>query len=147
LSPRAAWRLEALSFTSVYDYAAGKADWGAFGLPLEGTLGSESRVGAHLRSDVPTCRPDELLNDVRKRLEGWNICLVVNAANVVLGLLGKASLGSAANTSAEEAMTPGPSTVRANLLLTAAQERMQREHLSILPVTRSDGVLLGGYVA
>jgi hypothetical protein len=54
MSPRAAWRLESIGFTSVYEYAAGKADWGSFGRPLEGTQGSETRVGAYLRRDVPT---------------------------------------------------------------------------------------------
>src|SRR5213595_2826063 len=48
-------RLESLGFTSVYDYVAGKADWGSFGLPLEGTRGSATRIGAYLRRDVPTC--------------------------------------------------------------------------------------------
>src|SRR6266516_46216 len=57
MSPRAAWRLESIGFTQVYDYVAGKADWGSAGLPLEGTRGSETRVGAHLRHDVPTSRP------------------------------------------------------------------------------------------
>src|SRR5689334_6170303 len=35
LSPRAAARLESLGFADVYDYAAGKADWIAMGLPTE----------------------------------------------------------------------------------------------------------------
>jgi hypothetical protein len=29
MSPRAAWRLESIGFGQVYDYAAGKADWGS----------------------------------------------------------------------------------------------------------------------
>jgi hypothetical protein len=37
-----------LGFTEVHHYVAGKADWGSAGLPLEGTRGSETRVGAHL---------------------------------------------------------------------------------------------------
>src|SRR5436309_1392574 len=56
MSPRAAWQLESLGFTRVYDYVAGKADWGSFGLPIEGQRPSSSRVGAHLQSDVPTCK-------------------------------------------------------------------------------------------
>jgi hypothetical protein len=36
MSPRAAWRLEALGFTHVYDYAPSKSDWFANGLPREG---------------------------------------------------------------------------------------------------------------
>src|SRR5438128_1173912 len=40
MSPRAAARLASLGFTKVYDYVAGKADWGSAGLPLEGENGS-----------------------------------------------------------------------------------------------------------
>jgi predicted transcriptional regulator len=40
-------------------------------------------------------------------------------------------------------MTAGPSTVRPSLDLAAAVERMRTQNLTNLPVTRSDGVLLG----
>jgi hypothetical protein len=53
MSPRAAWRLESIGFAEVHDYVAGKADWGSAGPPLEGTRGSDTRVGAYLRRDVP----------------------------------------------------------------------------------------------
>jgi hypothetical protein len=33
MSPRAAWRLESIGFQHVYDYVAGKADWGGAGRP------------------------------------------------------------------------------------------------------------------
>src|SRR5207249_889428 len=46
MSPRAAWRLESLGFTEVYEYSAGKSDWGAYGLPLEGkAIGSDRLAG------------------------------------------------------------------------------------------------------
>jgi hypothetical protein len=57
MSPRAASRLESIGFEQVYDYLAGKADWGSFGLPLEGIEGSETRAGAHVRTDAPPLRP------------------------------------------------------------------------------------------
>jgi rhodanese-related sulfurtransferase len=41
LSVQAAWRLERIGFSDVYDYVAGKADWRSAGLPLEGTRGSD----------------------------------------------------------------------------------------------------------
>ena len=80
MSPRAASRLEALGFDEVYDYAAGKADWGSAGLPLEGLSGSESRAGAYVRSDVPRCRPEDSLQTVCERLDesGWDTCFVVD---------------------------------------------------------------------
>jgi CBS domain-containing protein len=51
--------------------------------------------------------------------------------------------GGRANVAAEEAVTPGPSTVRPSARLEAIVERMQRQNLSNLPVTTSDGRLIG----
>src|SRR5713101_1085042 len=80
MSPRAAARLESLGFEQVYDYVAGKADWGSFGLPLEGTRHSGTRVGARAHTDVPVCYPRERLAEVRDRIRaaGWDTCFVVN---------------------------------------------------------------------
>jgi len=129
----------------VHDYVAGKADWGSAGLPLEGTRGSDTRVGAYLRRDVPTCRLDERLSDVRARVRaaGWDTCFVVNDEKVVLGRLGRAALAGEDDVSVEEAMSAGPSTVRPSLELDRAVERMRGQNLTTLPVTTSDGRLLG----
>jgi hypothetical protein len=74
MSPRAASRLENIGFKRVYDYVAGKADWGSAALPLEGTNGSETRAGAHVRADIPTCRLEERLDNVCERFDesGWD---------------------------------------------------------------------------
>lgn len=145
MSPRAAWRLESIGFTHVYDYVAGKADWGSAGLALEGTRGSETRVGAHLRRDVPTCRLDEKLAAVRARVlaVGWDTCFVVNDEQIVLGRLGRTALAGDDDVSVEQAMIAGPSTVRPSFELDRALERMRRQNLTTLPVTTSEGRLLG----
>ena len=143
MSPRAAWRLESLGFTKVYDYSGGKANWGAFGLPLEGTLGP--RAGEHVRTDVPTYSVDERLQEVRARLRAgdWDTCLVANEARVVLGRLGRRALAREDDVAVEDAMSSGPSTVRPNVTVEAMLERMRRQNLSDVVVTRLDGVLLG----
>jgi rhodanese-related sulfurtransferase/CBS domain-containing protein len=145
LSPRAAWRLESLGFRRVFDYVAGKADWGSAGLPLEGTHDSSTRVGAHLRRDVPTCRLEERLREVQARVTaaGWSTCFVINDEQIILGRLGDSALAREDDVSVEEAMTAGPSTVRPSLELDRTVERMQRQDLTILPVTTSDGKLVG----
>jgi CBS domain-containing protein len=145
MSPRAASRLESLRFEQVYDYVAGKADWGAAGLRLEGESGSETRAGAHARTDVPTCRLEDRLQEVCEFLDqsGWDTCFVVDDQRVVLGRLGRRAIRGRANLSAEEAMTPGPSTIRPSARLRDAVERMRRQHLSNLPMTPSDGRLVG----
>jgi CBS domain-containing protein len=143
MSPRAAWRLESIGFTRVYDYVAGKADWGSFGLPLEGRNDSRTRAASIIR-DAPTCRLDQQVADVAARLpEDWDICVVTNDERVVLGLLGRRALHTAGDVRVEEAMTPGPSTVRPSARLAAIANRMRDENLTRLLVTRSDGVLVG----
>src|SRR5438094_9070898 len=106
MSPRAAWRLESIGFTRVYDYVAGKADWGSFGRPIEGRRPSGTRVGAHVRADVPTCAPGDRLRDVGDRVEGagWDTCFVVNEQRVVLGRLGRSALSRPGDSTAEFAM-------------------------------------------
>jgi CBS domain-containing protein len=107
--------------------------------------GSETRAGAHLRTDVPTCRLGDRLHDVCERLDksGWDTCFVVDDRGVVLGRLGRRVVRERPNVAAEEAMTLGPSTVRPGARLRAMVERMQREKLTSLPVTTSDGKLAG----
>ncbi len=143
MSPRAAWRLESIGFTEVYDYVAGKADWGSFGLPLEGTMGP--RAAEFARVDVPTCALEEGLQEVRRRVRaaGWDTCIVVNASSVVLGQVGRRALASEDDVPVEAAMTPGPSTVRPSITLAAIVERMSKRKLTCMLLTRSNGTLVG----
>ena len=145
MSPRAAARLATLGFTRVYHYAAGKADWGSFNLPLDGRAGTETRAGAHVRSDVPTCRLDEHLGHICERVEeaGWDACFAVDEAGIVIGRLGRSALRGGQEQSVEDAMAPGPSTVRPSARLEAMVKRMHDQNLSNLPVTTSDGRLVG----
>ena len=145
MSPRAASRLATLGFSRVYDYVAGKADWGSFNLPLEGREGSQTRAGAHVRADVPTCGLGERLREVRGRVEqaGWDTCFVLDDEGVVIGRLGRSALGREDDIGVEEAMTTGPSTVRPSARLQAIVKRMREQNLTGLPVTRSDGRLVG----
>jgi len=143
MSPRAAWRLESIGFAKVYDYVAGKADWGSFRLPLEGTKGL--RAGEFVRADVPTCGLDDRLQEVRRQVTaaGWDTCIVVNESGVVLGRLGRKALGSEEEVAVEAVMTAGPSTVRPSITLNEIVERMQSQKLTNALVTRSDGRLVG----
>ena len=145
MSPRAASRLESIGFEQVYDYVAGKADWVSAGLLLEGAEGSETRAGAHVLTDVPTCRPHDHLREVCERLDesDWDTCFVVDERRVVLGRLGRRAIQSREDVTAEQAMTLGPSTIRPSARLHAVVERMQRQRLTNLPVTTSDGRLAG----
>ncbi len=96
MSARAAWRLETLGFTEVYDYAPSKADWMAWGLPREGRSASVPTVGEVARRDVPTCALADTVGAARDRARaaGSDLCEVVTSGGVVLGLLRANQLGS-----------------------------------------------------
>ncbi len=143
MSPRAAWRLESLGFTRVYEYAAGKADWGAFGLPLEGKVTHVPRIKDVARTDVPTCGLDETVGTVRTRIGKWRTCFVVNDRRIVLGRLFAKELEADPETRAGDVMRAGPSTFRPNVSVLQMLEYMNDNGLDSAPVTRSDGALIG----
>jgi hypothetical protein len=93
---------------------AGELDWLAAGLPTEGPNADRPRAGDVARRDVSTCRLNEPIGKVRKRVgaAGWNACVVVNDQRVVLGLLRAEQLQRGQNEPVEQVMRPGPSTVR-----------------------------------
>lgn len=121
MSPRAAWWLEALGFSRVYDYLAGKKDWLGAGLPTEGKKSDQVRAGHVSRSEPPTCGPDERVGDVRRRLgsEGWDACIVVNDHDVVQG------------------------RIRPGTGLKSIVERMRKAAVASILVTSGSGELLG----
>jgi len=145
LSPRAAWRLESLGFTEVYDYVAGKLDWLAAGLATECTNTGRPRAVDVARRDVPTCYLDERLGEVRDRVKaaGWDACVVVNAERVVLGLLRARELERDPALRIEQAMRPGPSTFRPYVAIEKLVKVMTDHGQDNLPITTSDGRLVG----
>ena len=100
----------------MYEYAAGKADWGAYGLPLEGTVTSVSTIQQIARKDVPTCRLDEPIAHVRARLGAWTTCFVLTEEGIVLGRLDQKELAGDPAATAGAVMRPGPSTFRPNTM-------------------------------
>ena len=145
MSPRAAWRLEALGYGEVYDYVAGKADWIAAGLPTEGNRAHARRVVEVTDRSVATCDPAEPVADVIARLAptAAGLCVVVNEQRVVQGRLRLDRLDSTDTRPTEEAMEPGPTTIRADTDLGETTERMRRRGVASLIVSDPDGVLLG----
>jgi CBS domain-containing protein len=145
MSPRAAWRLETLGFTEVYDYAAGKADWFARGLPIEGERAGIPRIGAAARADVPTCSLDERLTEVahRVRAHGWDTCIVVKDGAIVLGRLFSSEFDSASDEAVEQVMRSGPSTFRPKVTVQEMVGFMDDRGISTAVVTTSEGRLVG----
>jgi CBS domain-containing protein len=134
-----------MGFADVYDYEAGKKNWGSFGLPREGRVPDKPTAGRLARTDVPTCALTDDLPAVRERVRaaGWETCIVVNEEQIVLGRLGRRAISGEDNPSVEEAMTEGPSTVRPSIGAAALVERMRRNDVRSFLVTTPDGRLVG----
>jgi len=114
MSPRAACRLEQLGVTA-YDYAGGKMDWLAHGLPYEGTADFVSR---HLA-------------------DASAMGVVTTPGGVVAGVRdGDGEHGG---------VKYGPTTVRPSEERSALDERMARRHVDRILVTDPEGRLLGAY--
>jgi Mg/Co/Ni transporter MgtE len=145
MSPRAAWRLEALGFDA-YDYTDGKADWIAHALPREGKNVGALYAGEMIDRDPPTCELSTDLATVRDSLEDsrYEFCLVVNDERILLGRVQKSALRDAdSGARAEDVMEPGPSTVRPNTPAKQLAERLAKRELRTAVVTTPDGRLLG----
>jgi rhodanese-related sulfurtransferase/CBS domain-containing protein len=144
LSPRAAALLVAFGFTDVFDYAAGKLDWAAHGLPIEGEWASKTKICDVAERDMPTCGIETPVYEAWKRANasGWDICVVVDSERVVLGLVEGPSL-EADGRKVSEVMTPGPSTYRPYIFASDAAEFVEEQRMERVMVTDSDGKLLG----
>jgi CBS domain-containing protein len=148
MSPRAACRLEALGFGQVYDYAPGKVDWLAHGLPTEGEEEPPQRaVDAVDAVDdrVITCGLDDLVGAVRDRVadSAFGFALVTSPSGILLGRLRKAALEGDPQRRAEELMESGPSTVRPHIPLKGLLARLAERDLRAAIVTTPEGRLLG----
>jgi CBS domain-containing protein len=145
LSARAAWRLESLGFTKVFDYTDGKVDWMAAGLPTKGSNANLPRAGEVARGDVPTCGLEERIRDVKKRVsaQNWDACVVVNDERVVLGLLRDEDLAKDDDKTAEQVMRGGPRTVRPYVSIEEMAQNMTDHDLHAVLVSTSDGRLVG----
>jgi CBS domain-containing protein len=98
-----------------------------------------------METKVATCRPGEHLAEVRARLRASeDLCVVVNAENVVLGALrGKALTEQPDEAVVDDVMDPAPGTVRPHVSVQARANRLGGTRARRLLVTTGDGVLLG----
>lgn len=145
MSPRAAWRLESLGFTQVFDYVGGEQDWFAYGLPREGKLAAVPHAGELARRDAPTCRLTDRIGDLQEqgRVAGWSACVVVNEERIVLGLLRKQVLDRDPQAVVETVMETGPSTFRPSALVSDVMDYLRRRNFDSAVITTSDGRLVG----
>ncbi len=145
MSPRAAWRLESLGFSKVFDYAPGKLDWLSAGLPAEGALAGLPNLGTVARGDVVTCQLSEQITGVQSRMpaDGTGPCVVVNDHRIVLGLVRSDAIRADGSRTVEEVMLSGPVTFRPNVSLEEISHYMDDHGISQALVTTPDGELIG----
>jgi hypothetical protein len=145
MSPRAACRLATLGFEQVYDYMPGKADWLARGLPVEGDQEPLRRVKDVVRDDVVRASLDEPVGQVRGRVEQspYGFALVVADGGTLLGRLRKHTLEADPDATSEQAMEPGPSTVRLDTVASELAQRLRQHNLKTATATDPEGRLAG----
>jgi hypothetical protein len=135
-----------MGFSDVYDYVAGKQDWLARGLPIEGEKAGFPTAGTVAKDDVVTCGLTERVGEVRERViaSPYRFALVVSAKRCVLGRLRASVLEHCdPGSTAEEMMEPGPSTVRFSIELGALVERLHARDFNFAVVTTPEGILVG----
>lgn len=143
MSARAAWRLEQLGFTEVYDYRLGRKDWESAGLPMEGSDVRGTVVADATSHDPPTALVDDTVGAARKRLAGGSQVIVVNEGGVVIGAMRKESWDHPDDAVVAEAMRLGPATVRPGSQLAPLIGRMEDKHVESVIVSDAEGRLIG----
>lgn len=146
MSPRAAWQLEAMGFTEVYDFVEGKMDWIAHGLPTEGR-GPHFPLAGEVadREAVLACRVGDRVGDVAHQLDtvAHDYCVVLNDEDVVLGRMRKKNVQGPSEAPVERVMEPGPTTVRPSEPAKGLLERMKKKNVPAVIVTTNKGRLMG----
>jgi Mg/Co/Ni transporter MgtE len=129
----------------VFDYVAGKQDWLANALPIEGKLAETATIGSLADHDVPTCHLAEKLGEVQNRLRAThaNFCVVINDARIVLGLLRKDRWDGDAEQSVSHIMELGPATFRPHVTAKEMADHIRQKKLAVILVTTSGGRLIG----
>ena len=128
----------------MYDYVPGKVDWLARDFPTEGRDAGKPTAGRLAQRDVATCALDATVGDARRGASRTGgVCVVVNDERVVLGVLRERELAASDATPVVEAMRPGPSTFRPHVAIAEMAEYMTKHDLDSVPVTASDGRLIG----
>jgi CBS domain-containing protein len=146
MSPRAAWQLEAMGFGDVSDFVDGKIEWISHGLPLEGA-GPHFAVAGEIadRDAVLACRIGDRVGDVAHKLDTvpHDDCVVLNDHDIVLGRMRKKDLRGPDNSTVEQVMEPGPTTVRATEPAKGLLDRMGKKSVPTVIVTTNKGRLMG----
>lgn len=112
---------------------------------MEGEFSTILKAGDVVRHNVPTCRLTERIGTVHRRCRdaGWNVCLVVNESNILLGRLRGEAWEADPERIAADVMENGPTTFRPDKFLEPLIKRMFAKKVGTVVITNPDGVLIG----
>ena len=128
----------------MYDFEGGKAYWLASGRPTVRNTDQPVRVMTRMERDVPTCRLGESVEVAMRALDarpGWEQCVVVNDANIVVGVAPRTT--TRAERPLVELVRYAPTTVRPDAELDETLDRMHERKIRERIVTDPTGRLLG----
>ena len=146
MSPRAAWQLEVMGYTDVFDYVNGKVEWMYNRLPIEGSGPHYAMAGeVATRDRLHACVLGSLVEDSARAMQesGDTFCLVLNEAGIVMGRLRQKDREMVRGKLVEDVMETGPTTVRPTEPAEALLERMERRNVPAVVVTTKRGELVG----
>jgi CBS domain-containing protein len=100
------------------------------------------RIGSIVDRDVATCDMDTPADDLRGRLDGSDVAVVLDNG-VVLGVVRSEDLDGRSGEQASELMREAPSTLRANLTVDELDERLRKTGVEDAVVTTPQGRFIG----
>lgn len=124
----------------MFEYAGGKLDWSAAGLPTEGEKAGRATAATLAKTDVPVCGLDDRVGEVDG---SRGVAVAVDGNRIVLGLLRTEELRGDAAARVEDVMLCGPSTFRPDVPIEEMADYMTKHDLESSPITTSDGRLVG----
>jgi hypothetical protein len=129
----------------VYDYVPGKVDWLARGLPTEGERAGETRVGDLARDDVVTAGLGDSAAELARRIDDspYGFALVLADDGTLLGRLRRSAIEDGTAATAEELVTPGPSTVRPDTDPAELRKKLDAKDLKTAIVSTPEGHVIG----
>lgn len=130
---------------SVYDYVAGKVDWLAHNLEVEGDAPTPAIVGRMMRDDAVRCRPSDCMADVHASIKrsDYPFALVTSDDGILLGRVPGSVLDPSSEDPVWDSAEPGPKTFRPHTSAADAAGHLAEKNLHWAIVTTPEGRLLG----
>ena len=126
----------------MYDLIGGRAGWTALGLPTGGSVGDGRRISNYV-AEVPTVELNATVADVPSLGEQRFPVPVTGRGGVLLGTIDPAAAALPGSTPVARVMVPAPGTMRPEVRIEEAAERLRRDGLDHVFITAVNGVLLG----